>query len=72
MSSGAGHTGAQQPSSGGRDFWNNRNTRIGRRFGSAVRRAVVTGRLTSREAYGLTGLRGNTLDEWPKGGEAVP
>ncbi len=58
------HTGAQQPSSEGGNFWNNQNTRIGNRFGSAVCRAVVAGRLTYREAYALTGLRGDTFGEF--------
>ncbi len=58
------HTGALKPSSGGGNFWNNQNTRIGRRFGSAVYRAVSAGRLTYREAYSLTGLRGDTFDNF--------
>ena len=66
------HTGALQPSSGGGNFWNNQNTRIGRRFGSAVYRAVVAGRLTYREAYALTGLRGDTFDRFLRRTEAAP
>ncbi len=66
------HTGAMKPSSGGGDFWNNQNTRIGRRFGSAVYRAVVAGRLTYREAYALTGLRGDTFDKLLRRMEAAP
>ena len=66
------HTGGLQPSSGGGNFWNNQNTRIGRRFGSAVYRAVVAGRLTYREAYALTGLRGDTFDKFLRRMEAVP
>ncbi|MDE2794683.1 MAG: ImmA/IrrE family metallo-endopeptidase [Gemmatimonadota bacterium] len=58
------HTGALKPSSGGGNFWNNQNTRIGRRFGSAVYRAVLAGRRTYREAYSLTGLRGDTFDKF--------
>lgn len=58
------HTGARQPSSEGGNFWNNQNTRIGNRFGSAVCRAVVAGRLTYRQAYALTGLRGDTFAEF--------
>ena len=58
------HTSAAAPSSEGGNFWNNQNTRIGSRFGSAVCRAVVAGRLTYREAYGLTGLRGDTFEEF--------
>ena len=66
------HTTSATPSSEGGNFWNNQNTRIGRRFGSAVRRAVVGGRLTYREAYALTGLRGDTFDEWLRRMEAIP
>lgn len=66
------HTSVATPSSQGGNFWNNQNTRIGRRFGSAVRRAVVGGRLTYREAYALTGLRGDTFDEWLRRMEAIP
>ena len=66
------HTGAPTPSSGGGNFWNNQNTRIGRRFGSAVYRAVVAGRLTYREAYALTGLRGDTFDKFLRRMEATP
>ena len=45
----------------GGNFWNSQNVRIGRRFGAAVRRAVREGRLSWREAYSLTGLRGDTF-----------
>lgn len=46
----------------GGNFWNSQNVRIGRRCGAAVTRAVKEGRLSYREAYTLTGLRGNTFD----------
>ena len=65
------HTGALKPSAGGGNFWNNQNTRIGRRFGSAVYRAVVAGRLTYREAYALTELRGDTFEEFLRRMEAL-
>jgi len=46
----------------GGNFWNSRNVRIGRRFGAAVRRAVKEGLLSHREAYSITGLRGDAFD----------
>ena len=46
----------------GGNFWNNQNTRIGRRFGAAVVRAVKRGRLPYREAYALTGLSGASFE----------
>ena len=46
----------------GGNFWNNQNVRVGRRFGAAVVRAVKEGRLPYREAFALTGLRGETFD----------
>ena len=46
----------------GGNFWNSQNVRVGRRFGTAVTRAVKEGRLSYREAYALTGLRGDTFD----------
>lgn len=48
---------------GGGNFWNNQNFRIGKPFGSAVVRAVREGRLLYRDAYSLTGLKGETFDE---------
>lgn len=48
----------------GGSFWNNQNTRIGRRFGQAVVTAVLTGRLPYTDAYELTGLRGETFDKY--------
>lgn len=46
---------------GGGNFWNNQNVRVGKRFGAAVARAVAEGRLLYREAYALTGLKGDTF-----------
>lgn len=48
----------KETGSDGGNFWNNQNTRLGRRFGAAVVRAVRKGRLQYREAYSLTGLTG--------------
>ena len=55
----------------GGDFWNIQNTRIGRRFGAAVWRAAQEGRLLYRDAYVLTGLRGETFDKIPDWAEGV-
>ena len=46
---------------GGGNFWNNQNVRVGKRFGAAVARAVAEGRLLYRDAYALTGLKGDTF-----------
>ena len=50
--------------SGGGHFWHTQNARIGKRFGSAVARAVREGRLLYREAYLLTGLSGETFNKF--------
>ncbi|CAN5745399.1 hypothetical protein BH20ACT11_BH20ACT11_10740 [soil metagenome] len=50
----------------GGDFWNNQNVRIGKPFGTAVIRAVKEGRLLYRDAYSLTGLKGETFNEFVK------
>ena len=50
---------------GGGDFWNNQNVRLGRRFGAAVARAVKEGRLLHREAYRLTDLKGDSFESMP-------
>lgn len=46
----------------GGNFWNNQNTRIGRRFEEAVVRAVREDRLLYRDAYALTGLKPETFE----------
>ena len=51
---------------GGGNFWNNQNVRIGQRFGAAVARAVKEGRLLHREAYRLTDLRGDSFESMPE------
>ena len=56
----------KQPTSAGGDFWNTQRWRIGPRFGAAVARATKEGRLLYREAYGLTGLRGDTFEKLPE------
>lgn len=49
---------------GGGDFYNNQNTRLGERFATAVIRAATEGRLSFREAYDLTGLRGGAFQKY--------
>lgn len=53
-----------QPKSG--NFWNTQKWRIGPRFAGAVARAAREGRLLYREAYSLTGLKGDTFESMPK------
>jgi Zn-dependent peptidase ImmA (M78 family) len=50
----------------GGDFYRNQNLRVGRRFASAVLRAVIEGKLLYSEAYRLTGLYGSTFDNYVK------
>ena len=47
-------------------FWSTQKWRLGSRFGSAVVRAVREGRLLYREAYSLTGLRGDNFERIPE------
>ena len=53
----------QQDQTGGGNFWNSQKWRIGPRFGAAVIRAVKEGRLLYREAYSLTGLKGDVFEK---------
>ena len=55
---------SQQTSPGG-NFWNTQRWRIGVRFAAAVVRALAAGRLSQREAYSLTGLKGDTFANMP-------
>ncbi len=55
------HSSQQTQASGG-NFWNTQRWRIGTRFGTAIFRAVKEGRLLYREAYNLTGLKGETFE----------
>lgn len=50
----------------GGSFWNVQRWRIGPRFAGAVARAAKEGRLSYREAYSLTDLRGNTFERMPE------
>ena len=52
----------QQSQASGGNFWNTQKWRIGPRFGTAIFRAVKEGRLLYREAYNLTGLKGETFE----------
>lgn len=58
------HSSQHTQASGG-NFWNTQKWRIGTRFGTAIFRAVKEGRLLYREAYNLTGLRGETFENMP-------
>ena len=58
---------------GGGDFYNNQNTRVGRLFASHVIRAAKEGRIGFKEAYDLTGLNGGTFQRYArKLGFALP
>lgn len=48
------------------NFWNTQKWRIGPRFAAAIVRAVREERLLYREAYNLTGLRGDTFEDMPE------
>jgi Zn-dependent peptidase ImmA (M78 family) len=54
----------QRPASGGGDFYNNQNTRVGERFAIQVILAAKGGRVSFKEAYDLTGLRGGAFQEY--------
>ena len=56
----------RRESNDGGNFWNTQKWRVGPRFGAAVARAVKEGRLSYREAYRLTGLRGDTFERMPQ------
>ena len=51
---------------GGGDFYNNQNTRVGAAFATSVIRAAMGGRLTFKEAYDLTGLRGGAFQQYAR------
>ena len=50
----------------GGNFWNTQKWRIGPRFATAIVGAVKEGRMLYREAYNLTGLRGDTFENMPE------
>jgi Zn-dependent peptidase ImmA (M78 family) len=54
----------QRSDSSGGDFYNNQNTRVGERFAIQVILAAKGGRLSFKEAYHLTGLRGGLFQKY--------
>lgn len=50
--------------SGGGDFYKTQNTRVGEWFALQVIRAAKEGRVSFKEAYDLTGLRGGAFQEY--------
>lgn len=50
----------------GGDFYNNQNTRVGAAFATRVIRAAMEGRLSFKDAYNLTGLRGGAFQEYAR------
>lgn len=55
---------SQRSDSGGGDFYNNQNTRVGERFALQVIRAAKEGRVSFKEAYDLTGLNGGAFQQY--------
>ncbi len=51
---------------GGGDFYNNQDNRVGRLFASRLIRAAAEGRIGFKEAYDLTGLHGGTFQEYAR------
>jgi Zn-dependent peptidase ImmA (M78 family) len=55
----------RQPArTGGGDFYNNQNTRVGELLAGHVIRAALEGRVGFKEAYGLTALQGGAFQEY--------
>ncbi len=54
----------KQTGTGGGDFYNNQNNRVGRLFASHLIRAAKEGRVGFKEAYDLTGLYGGTFQRY--------
>jgi len=52
--------------SGGGDFYNTQNVRVGKRFARLVMEAAKSGRLLFKDAYRLTGLHGETFDRYAR------
>ncbi|HKP62830.1 MAG TPA: ImmA/IrrE family metallo-endopeptidase [Polyangiales bacterium] len=53
-----------KPRTGGGDFYNNQNTRVGALFAGHVIRAAMEGRIGFKEAYDLTDLHGGAFQEY--------
>ncbi len=54
----------QGSTTGGGNFYNNQNTRVGEMFATQVILAAKGGRVSFKEAYDLTGLRGGAFQEY--------
>jgi Zn-dependent peptidase ImmA (M78 family) len=54
----------EEKGSGGGDFYNKQNTRVGELFATQVARAALEGRIGFKEAYELTGLNGATFEKY--------
>lgn len=54
----------RSPAGAGGDFYNNQNTRVGELFATQVIFAAKSGRVSFKEAYDLTGLRGGAFQEY--------
>lgn len=56
----------KQAATGGGDFYNNQNTRVGALFATQVIYAAREGRIGFKQAYELTGLNGGTFQEYAR------
>jgi Zn-dependent peptidase ImmA (M78 family) len=54
----------KQTGSGGGNFYNTQNTRVGKLFATRVIRAAKEGRIGFKQAYDLTGLKGGTFQQY--------
>ncbi|MCY4300035.1 MAG: ImmA/IrrE family metallo-endopeptidase [Flavobacteriaceae bacterium] len=58
------HVSHRIPKASGGHFWYTQLNRVGRKFGTAIGRAVLSNRMTYLEAYDLTGLYGKTFQKF--------
>lgn len=56
----------KKQSTGGGDFYNNQNARVGKLFATSVIRAAKEGRIGFKQAYDLTGLNGGAFQEYAR------